>query len=108
MDGLSVFAKRLREARKRKGISQERLGILAGIEASAASARVNQYERGKHAPAFGIAQNLAAVLEVPAEYFYAEDDGTAQMLLLFHHLSVEERTSVIESLEAQRLNAVQD
>ncbi len=50
MDELPVLSKRLREARAAAGISQEQLGILAGIDEFSASARMNQYERGKHSP----------------------------------------------------------
>ena len=49
MAGTAVIAGRLKKARKRAGISQEQLG-LAGIDEPSASARINQYERGKHTP----------------------------------------------------------
>ena len=39
---LAIFPIRLRSARKVKRLSQERLGILAGIDESSASARMNQ------------------------------------------------------------------
>jgi transcriptional regulator with XRE-family HTH domain len=39
---------RLKEARLRTGLSQQKLGILAGIDEATASARMNQYERGIH------------------------------------------------------------
>jgi DNA-binding XRE family transcriptional regulator len=44
----TVFSARLKEARIAAGLSQERLGVVAGIEEASASARMNQYERGKH------------------------------------------------------------
>ncbi len=80
---ISVFAKRLKEARLRIGISQERLGVLAGIDEYSASARVNQYERGKHQPDFQTLERLAQVLNTPAPYFYASDDELAEWILLF-------------------------
>ena len=45
---LNIIALRLKEARLRLGLSQEKLGVLAGIDEFSASARINQYERGKH------------------------------------------------------------
>lgn len=98
MEDTGIVAKRLREARNAMGISQERLGILAGIDEFSASARVNQYERGKHVPAFEVARQLAAVLNVPTEYFYAEDDRYARLLVCFHRLSDAEKTAVLDSV----------
>ena len=60
----NIFSVRLRAARKEKNLSQERLGILAGIDESSASARMNQYETGKHVPDFLMATKIAEVLEV--------------------------------------------
>jgi transcriptional regulator with XRE-family HTH domain len=62
-------------------LSQERLGILAGIDEATASARMNQYERGIHTPDFELACRLASVLQVPACYFYAVEDDLAEMIL---------------------------
>lgn len=84
--GLTVVAKRLREARERAGLSQKALGIAAGIDEFSASPRMNQYERGKHVPDLLTLQNLAAVLTVPVPYFYAEDEQLAELLLWLHAL----------------------
>jgi transcriptional regulator with XRE-family HTH domain len=80
---VSVFSRRLKEARLRAGLSQEKLGVLAGIDEFSASARINQYERGKHAPDFQMAEHLARVLDIPAPYFYASDDELAEWILAF-------------------------
>ncbi|WP_131024637.1 helix-turn-helix transcriptional regulator, partial [Klebsiella variicola] len=50
-----MLTHRLKEARIRASLSQERLGILAGIDEATASPRMNQYERGTHAPDFSLA-----------------------------------------------------
>lgn len=80
--GLNIVAKRLREARERKGLSQKALGIAAGIDEFSASPRINQYERGKHVPDLLTLQNLAVALSVPVPYFYADDESLAGMLIL--------------------------
>lgn len=80
---MNVFALRLREARVRQGISQEKLGVLAGIDEFSASARVNQYERGKHVPDLQMAEKLAGALNVPLPYLYAKDDKLASWILAF-------------------------
>ncbi|WP_026111897.1 helix-turn-helix transcriptional regulator [Winslowiella toletana] len=71
---------RLKEARLKAGLSQQRLGVLAGIDEATASARMNQYERGVHTPDFDLACRLAAVLGVPACYFYTVEDDLAELI----------------------------
>lgn len=44
----SPVAKRLKEARLAARLSQKSLGIAAGMDEFSASARMNQYETGKH------------------------------------------------------------
>jgi len=80
----NIFARRLKEARLRCGLTQEQLGILAGIDEFSASARMNQYERGKHMPDFIFVEKLAEVLNVPAPYFYARDDKLAEWIIEFN------------------------
>ena len=99
---MSALAKRLREARLKAGLSQERLGVLAGIDEMSASARMNQYERGKHVPDWLTVQRLAAVLEVPVAYMYADDDTTAEMLLAFHALPLEAREEAVSALKKKK------
>ena len=79
----AVFSKRLRSARKAIGITQMELGVRAGIDESSASARVNQYERGKHAPFYQIACNLAQALNIPTAYLYCEDDSLANLIFMY-------------------------
>lgn len=63
------------------------LGVRAGIDESSASARINQYERGKHTPDFTTARNLAKVLGVPPAYFYTDDDGLANLIATYGRLT---------------------
>ena len=85
--GVTVVAKRLKQARLRAGISQKELGIRAGIDLFAASARINQYERGKHVPDVGTAARLCKVLGVPAPFLYAQDDALADWIVIFEKVS---------------------
>ena len=72
--------KRLRAARERAGLSQARLGTLAGMDPSVASERMNQYERGVHEPKFSVVVAIATVLEVPTAYFSCLEDDLAEKL----------------------------
>lgn len=96
---MSVFARRLKEARSLAGLSQERLGVLAGIDPMSASARLNQYEKGKHEPNVQITRQIAQVLNLPEAFFYAADDDVAKILLLFYRLPREGRAQALEVLE---------
>ena len=95
----NVFALRLRIARKAKNLSQERLGVLAGIDESSASARMNQYERGKHVPDFLMASKIAEILDLPTGYFYIEDDLLAEIIQVSHTLSNEQKLEVLRFIK---------
>ncbi|MBN1684521.1 MAG: helix-turn-helix transcriptional regulator [Gammaproteobacteria bacterium] len=55
--------------------------MKAGIDEFPASARMNQYETGKHTPDFLIIKRIAEVLKVPTAYFYAEEDELAKTII---------------------------
>ncbi|MDM1757246.1 MULTISPECIES: helix-turn-helix domain-containing protein [unclassified Acinetobacter] len=95
----NVFSIRLRIARKTKNLSQERLGILAGIDESSASARMNQYETGKHVPDFLMATKIADVLEVPVAYFYTNDDLMAEIILKIHLMTYLQKLEVLKFID---------
>jgi transcriptional regulator with XRE-family HTH domain len=98
--------KRLKEARVRLGISQKTLGTLAGIDEFSASARMNQYEKGKHAPDYAMAKRLAAVLKVPCSYLYEENDDIAAMLMLYYKLDEADRKQIIKKILIMEQEAV--
>ena len=77
------FPKRLKEARCAAGLSQKKLGILAGIDEFSASSRINQYETGKYAPGYYILRRIAKVLKLPTVYFYTEEDELAEYILRY-------------------------
>jgi transcriptional regulator with XRE-family HTH domain len=77
----SVFARRLRQARLRRGLSQKALGIAIGVDPSGASSRINQYERGKHAPDYATAERIARALGVPTPYLFAREEAVAELIL---------------------------
>lgn len=101
---MTTFSRRLKEARKARGFSQERLGIEAGIEPASASARMNQYEKGVHQPGESIVQQIAAVLNLPVPYFYCEDEETAHLLQCFHCLKKDDRKQVLDLAESLALS----
>jgi transcriptional regulator with XRE-family HTH domain len=92
----TVFGKRLREARERRGVSQRQLGILAGIHEDSASPRINQYETGRHTPNLLTAERLAKALQVPPPYLYARDDELASWILRYQGATSARRMSLRE------------
>lgn len=94
-DYREIFCKRLRAMRLASGLSQKKLGILAGIDEFAASTRINRYERGIHEVDIQTAQRLASVLDVPLAWFYAEDDGLAELILLFSRSSSQIQQAIL-------------
>ena len=94
-----VFALRLAQARERAGLSQKQLGILAGLDPTVASPRINQYERGKHEPKLETAKQLAEVLGIPPAFLYTEDDMLAELLLRWSELGLRKRKALLKKLE---------
>ncbi len=95
MGRVSIVAERLKESRLQVGISQKQLGIQAGIDDFSASARINQYERGKHMPDLQTLTRLAAVLGVPVPYFYCEDAELAAVIVKFSALGKAQRKRLL-------------
>ncbi|GAB2502383.1 hypothetical protein GCM10027266_21190 [Arenimonas alkanexedens] len=89
---------RLSDARTEASLSQKALGILAGLDPSVASPRINQYERGVHSPSFPILVALARVLKVPVAYFYCQDEDSAAMLLAYSQASWSVQSKVRKAL----------
>ncbi len=84
---VTVFGRRLRDARRRVGIPQDVLGVDIGLDETTASARISRYESGVHEPPFAIAQKLAKVLKVPTAYLYCDNDELADFLLTWPYLN---------------------
>jgi transcriptional regulator with XRE-family HTH domain len=92
----SIVAKRLKEARQKAGLSQKQLGIKAGIDPFSASARINQYERGKHMPDLQTLTRLAAVMQVPVPYLYSQDGELAELIVKFAAAGKAERKRLLD------------
>jgi len=83
----NLFGRRLREARLRSGLAQDKVGIMIGLDEGCSSARMSRYENGIHEPPFAIAEQIAKVLGVSACYFYCSDDHLAEIILNYSPLS---------------------
>ncbi|KAA1194709.1 helix-turn-helix domain-containing protein [Photorhabdus heterorhabditis] len=86
-----MINKRLKAARLRANITQEKLGTAAGIDEKSARARVSQYENGTHQPTFETMCAFSKVLNVPECYFYIVDDDFSNVVLAIHQILVNHR-----------------
>ncbi|MPW31622.1 helix-turn-helix domain-containing protein [Agarivorans sp. B2Z047] len=89
---------RLKQARKAKDISQKELGIRLGMEPGTASARMNQYEQGKHTPDYTTLKRMADELGVPVAYFFCSSEKSARLVCLLESLSDSEKDTLIDML----------
>ena len=103
MNELPTLAKRIKSARLTLGISQKKLGILAGIDEFVASARINQYERGVHSPDSPMATRLAGVLNVPVSYLYEANDDLAELIKVAARLSASRLDQLLDQLNDELL-----
>ena len=94
-----IFSTRLAQARERAGLSQKQLGILAGMDPSVASPRINQYERGRHEPQLKTAKQLAEALGIPPAFLYTDDALLAELLLKWNDLSLKAKKQVLKEVE---------
>jgi transcriptional regulator with XRE-family HTH domain len=95
-----MLAHRLKQARLKANLSQEKLGKLAGIDPMSASARMNQYERGKHAPDYQLMCKVSEILTMPVSWFYTQDEDAAKLQEIFFNLSTDNRKSILATAEA--------
>ena len=100
LKGTIVLAHRLKQARLRAGLSQEKLGKLAGIDPMSASARMNQYERGKHSPDYQLMCRVAEILNMPVSWFYTEDEELARLQEIVFHLDINVRRPLLVQAES--------
>ena len=89
---------RLRQARKKAGLSQKDLGIKAGMDEGSASGRMNHYEKGRHVPDMDMLKKLASELGVPLSYFFCEDELSAELVCLFDHLDEQSKLRLVRKL----------
>lgn len=95
----SPLPKRLKEVREALGLSQKQLGIKAGIDEFSASARMNQYETGKHTPDYLTLKNISTALNLTPSYFYAEEDLLAAIIKASNALTKKNQKALLEQLQ---------
>lgn len=90
---------RLKQARAKSGITQKQLGILIGMDENSASGRMNHYEKGRHIPDLTTLKKIADELNVPLNYFFCEDETTAELVIEIAKLDTEKKLELIKELK---------
>lgn len=95
-----VFGRRLKAARQRLRLAQDKLGVLVGLDELTASARISRYENGIHEPPIKTAQLIAASIGVPLAYLYCEDDRLADFILKTHRFKDDQWSALSNCVDA--------
>lgn len=93
----NLIGRRIRSRREELGWSQEKLGVLIGIDESSSRARISRYELGNHEPQLDTARNIAKALGVPLAYLYCEESDVASLLLALKTVPAKQRGTLISS-----------
>lgn len=101
----STFGQRLRQARDRLGLPQDKLGVLIGIDEHSSSARISRYESGTHQPPTAVAKRLAEELGVPLAFLYCVEDDLANVILHYTQLPERKRSELRSWLEREHLHS---
>lgn len=72
------------------------------MDASSASPRMNQYEKGKHAPDVQTLKLIADELGVPLNYFFCEDESSAELACIVSQMTESERRKLITLLSENK------
>jgi transcriptional regulator with XRE-family HTH domain len=92
-----VVALRMRDARAAAGLSQEALGVLAGIDEATAKVRISQYESGKHIPPLSMIEKIASALARPVTWFICSEE-TKELHLALSKLDESSHIDVIKRI----------
>lgn len=82
-------------------MSQRQLGIVAELDVTVASPRINQYEQGRHMPNLLMLERLGHILDRPLPWFYTVDDDLAELLLAWHQATPTARRRLLKALDGQ-------
>jgi transcriptional regulator with XRE-family HTH domain len=111
MKVVPMIARRLKEARKLRSVTQPELGKALGLSFQAISA----YERGANEPSLGQISSMASFLRVSpawlagfADNIDAPRPNEAQLLAAFRRTDDRGRASILAAAQAQPPSAVED
>ena len=99
MHNVNPLPIQLKKARNALGITQLELGVRIGLDPGNASARMNQYESGKHTPDYKMLKKIAEELGVPVPYLLCEDILMGDIILQLSKLTDVEKVEILNKLK---------
>ena len=87
----NIFAKRLKFAREKNGISQKKLGILIGQSLNNASPLINRYERGTRQPHPQTVAKISHALNIAPSFFYEPDEILSEIIFLLSNVTPQKK-----------------
>ncbi|CAM3170126.1 HTH cro/C1-type domain-containing protein [Vibrio neptunius] len=73
---------------------------MIGMDESSASGRMNHYEKGRHTPDISTLRKMADALGVPLNYFFCEDEASAELATAISRLSEDKRNQVLNFVKS--------
>ena len=98
LESSNVVGRRMRSRREEFGWSQEKVGVLIGIDESSARARISRYELGTHEPPLKTARQIANALGVPLAYLYCDEEDLAMLLKELATQSASQLSAIVSQL----------
>ena len=98
LESSNVVGRRMRSQREELGWSQEKVGVLIGIDESSARARISRYELGTHEPPLKTARQIANALGVPLAYLYCDEEDLAMLLKELATQSASQLSAIVSQL----------
>ena len=78
-----------------RDVSQRALGAMLGMTKKNGSVRINRYEQQTSRADMDTAAEIAAALDVPLAYLFAEDAGLAEWILAYKKLDASQRAKIL-------------
>lgn len=69
------------------------------MDENSASGRMNHYEKGRHIPDLATLKKIADELNVPLNYFFCEDETTAELAIEISKLDTDKKLELIKKLK---------
>ena len=82
-----------------RDVSQRALGAMLGMTKKNGSVRINRYEQQTSRADMDTAAEIAAALDVPLAYLFAESEELAGWILLFEKADRETRNELLWQLK---------
>ena len=82
-----------------RDVSQRALGAMLGMTKKNGSVRINRYEQQTSRADMDTAAEIAAALNVPLAYLFAEDAGLAEWILAYKKLDASQRKKILASVK---------